>query len=88
VTEQVGQPAQHPHASVVSGLLAAAGLFLGLMALVYHPIPLAVTAMLLSLVAVAMSPRHQTLGAIALGAAAVGFVGGCAIAVVTDNPLW
>jgi hypothetical protein len=81
-------PAERSHAGVVSGLLAAAGLFLGLIALAYHPVPLSVAALLLGLVSVAMSSRHQTLAGLALGAAAIGFVGGCAIAVLTGNPLW
>lgn len=88
MTMDATQPPERSHAAVVSGLLAAAGIVLGLMAIVYHPVPLAVASLLLGLVAVAMSPRHQTLAAIALGAAAVGFAGGCAIAVVTGNPLW
>lgn len=88
MTTDASQPAERSHVAVVSGLLAAAGLFLGLIALVYHPLPLSVAAMLLGLVAVAMSPRHQLLAGLALAAAAIGFVGGFAIAVITGNPLW
>lgn len=88
MTVDAAQPTERSHVAVVSGLLAAAGVFLGLIALVYHPVPLAVTAMLLGLVAVAMSSRHELLGRLALAAGAIGFVGGCAIAVVTGNPLW
>ena len=75
-------------ADVVGGLLAGMALFLGLIALAYHPIPFAVTAMLLGLVAALMAPRHATLAGIALAAAAIGFVGGMTIAVLTENPLW
>lgn len=79
---------ERARADVVGGLLAAAALFLGLLALAYHPLPVSVAAMLLGLTALAMSPRHQLLAGVALGAAGVGFVGGTAIAVVTGNPLW
>jgi hypothetical protein len=89
MTTEAGKPeTERQHANVLGGLLAAAALFLGLIALAYHPLTLAVTAMLLGLVAVAMSPRHQTLAAIGLGAAAIGFVGGCTVAILTGNPLW
>lgn len=79
---------EHSRASVLGGLLAAAAIFLGLLALAYHPVPVSVTAVLLALVALVMSPRHQTLAGIGLVAAGIGFVGGMAIAVVTGNPLW
>lgn len=79
---------EHPRAGVLGGLLAAAAVFLGLIALVYHPLPLSVTAALLALTALVMSPRHERLAALGLAAAGIGFVGGTAIAVLTGNPLW
>jgi hypothetical protein len=75
-------------ADPLSGLFAAAALFFSLLALVYHPLPISVAAILLGLVAVAMSSRHQQLAGIALAVAGVCFVAGMAIAVVTGNPLW
>jgi hypothetical protein len=75
-------------ADPLSGLLAAAALFFGLVALVYHPLTVSVAAILLGLVAVAMSARHQQLAAIALAVAGICFVAGMAIAVTTGHPLW
>lgn len=77
-----------PLADPLSGLFAAAALFFSLLALVYHPLPISVAAILLGLVAVAMSSRHQQLAGIALAVAGVCFVAGMAIAVVTERPLW
>ena len=82
-----GQPAR-PWADLLSGLFAAAALFVGLLALAYHPLPISVAAILLGLVAAAMSSRHQQLAGIALAVAGVCFVAGMAIAVTTGNPLW
>jgi hypothetical protein len=86
------QPAEehveHPRASQLGGLFAATALFLGLVAIAYHPLTISVAAFLLGLVAVGMSPRHQRLAGIALIVAGGGFVAGMAIAVVTHNPLW
>jgi hypothetical protein len=73
---------------LLAGLLAALALFFGLMALAYHPVAIAVAAFLLGIVSVGMSPRHQTLGAIALAVTGICFVIGVSIAVITKNPLW
>jgi hypothetical protein len=75
-------------ADPLSGLFAAAALFFSLLALVYHPLTVSVAAILLGLVAVAMSARHQQLAAIALIVAGICFVAGMAIAVTTGHPLW
>ena len=72
----------------LSGLLAAAALFLALVALAYHPLPVSVVAVLLGLVAVAMSPHHERLAGVALAVAGICFVAGMAIAVTTGQPLW
>jgi len=72
----------------LSGLLAAAALFFALLALAYHPLPVSVAAILLGLVAVAMSPHHERLAGIALAVAGICFVAGMAIAVTLGRPLW
>jgi hypothetical protein len=72
----------------VAGFLAAASLFTSLVALAYHPVPLSVAACLMALVASGMSVKHRTLCLVAVVVAAVCFVGGMAIAVVTTHPLW
>lgn len=87
-TDSASSGRDRPRANVLGGLLAATAVFLGLLALVYHPLPLSVAAMLLALLAVVMSPRHQRLAGLGLLAAGIGFVGGMAIAVLTGNPLW
>ncbi len=73
---------------VVAGLLAAAALFFSLVALAYRPMRLIPAAVVLALVAAAMSERHQRLSAFAAGSAAVCFVVGVTIAVVTNHPLF
>jgi hypothetical protein len=86
--ERTSQRAARPGVDLLAGLFGAIALFCGLVAIVYHPIAFAVAAALLALVSAGMSPRHQTLAAIALVVTAVGFVAGLAIAVITKNPLW
>ena len=73
---------------LLSGLLAAAALFFALLALAYHPLPVSVAAILIGLVAAAMSPHHQRLAGVALAVAGICFVAGMAIAVTTGQPLW
>lgn len=72
----------------VAGFLAAASLFVSLVALAYHPVPLSVAACLMALVASGMSTRHRTLCFAAVIVAAVCFVGGVVIAIVTGHQLW
>jgi len=78
----------HRWADPLSGLFAAAALFLSLIALAYHPLTVSVAAFLLGLVAVMMSSRHERLAGVALAVAGICFVAGMAIAVVTERPLW
>lgn len=79
---------QHSWADLLSGLFAAAALFFSLIALAYHPVPVGVTAIALSLLAVGMSARHQRLAAAALAVSGACFVVGMSLAIITDNPLW
>lgn len=72
----------------VAGFLAAASIFVSLVALAYHPVPLSVAACLLALVASGMSSRHKTLCLTAVIVAATCFVGGMVIAIVTGHQLW
>jgi hypothetical protein len=72
----------------VAGFFAAAALFVSLVALAYHPVPLAVAACLLALVASGMSSAHKTLCFAAVIVSGVCFVGGMVIAIVTGHPLW
>lgn len=72
----------------LAGFFAAVSLFTSLVALAFRPVPLAVTASLLALVASGMSVRHKTLCLAAVIVAAVCFVGGVVIAIVTSHSLW
>jgi hypothetical protein len=72
----------------VAGLLSAAALFFSLVALAYHPIPIAVASILLALIGAGMSSRHRTLGSAAVAVSALCFVGGVVVAVVTHHSLW
>jgi len=72
----------------VAGFLAAASLFTSLVALAYHPVALSVASCLMALVASGMSVKHRTLCLVAVVVAAVCFVGGMVIAVVTTHSLW
>lgn len=72
----------------VAGFLAAAALFVSLVALAYHPVPLAVAACLMALIASGMSVRHKTLCLAAVIVSAVCFVAGISIAIATGHQLW
>ena len=72
----------------IAGFFAAASLFAALVALAYHPLPIAVGACLLALVASGMSVRHKTLCLAAVVWSGTCFVGGIVIAIVTGHALW
>jgi hypothetical protein len=72
----------------IAGLFAAASLFISLIALAYHPVPLTVASSILALVASGMSSRHKLLCATAVGVAAACFVAGVGIAIATNHSLW
>jgi hypothetical protein len=75
-------------ADAIAGLLAAAALFLGLLELAYRPFRLAPVAVILLLVATAMSRDQQRLIRIAFAAVGIGFVAGAALQVLTHHPLY
>ena len=72
----------------LAGFFAAASLFMSLVALAYHPVPLSVASCLLALVASGMSSRHRTLCFAAVLVAGICFVAGMVIAIVTGHSLW
>jgi hypothetical protein len=87
----VSVPAQtqaYRPADVVAGFLATLAIVGGSLAFVYRPIRIAPFAILLALIAAAMSARNSRLAAIALAVAALGFVVGTTIAIVTNNPVF
>jgi hypothetical protein len=72
----------------VAGILAAGALFLGFIELAYRPFRLAPIALLVVLIAAAMSREQQKLVAIAVAVITVCSIVGAALAVLTTNPLY
>lgn len=81
-------PDRQSPADAVAGLLAAAAMFASLIAIAYRPVRIAPFAVVIGLIAVGMSKRHERLGQLALVVASVSFVAGMIIAVITRNPLY
>jgi len=68
--------------------MAAAAIFVGLLQLVYRPFRLAPAALVVALIAAAMSREQQRLVLLAIAVVGVCFVVGAAIAVSLDHPLY
>lgn len=75
-------------AEALAGYMSAAAIFLGAAAIVFRPLPLALAALVLSLVATAIGGRWGNLHAFAVGAATIGFVAGMTVAAITGHPLY
>lgn len=75
-------------ADAVAGLLAATAMFTSLIGIAYRPVRIVPFAVLIALIAVGMSKRHERLGQLALAVSAASFVAGMILAVVTRNPLY
>lgn len=75
-------------ADAVSGIIAAGALFLGAMELAYRPFRLAPAALILLIVATAMSREQQRLIRLAFAVVGICFVVGSALQVVTHHPLF
>ncbi len=73
---------------VVAGLLASLSIFASCVGVAYRPGRLIPGALLLALLALAMSEKHQRLAGFAVAIGGVCFVIGMAAAVVTDHPLY
>ena len=80
---------------MIGGLMAAASLFLSGIAMGFglvleldaRPVRTAGAAILLALVASLMTRRHRTLALVATVFAAIAWVVGLTVAVITENPL-
>lgn len=89
MTEQTAQPAdQHPSVDAVAGLLAAAAIVIAVVALAYRPARIAPAAVVISLIAAAMSTRWRTLASIAVIVSGLAWFIGMTIAVLTDSPIF
>ena len=75
-------------AEALAGYMSAIAIFLAAGAIVFRPVPLALAALLLALVATAIGGRWGNLHAFAVGAATIGFVAGMTVAAVTGHPLF
>ncbi len=75
-------------AETVAGFLAAAGLFLGALELVYRPFRLAPVAAILLLIATVMSNEQQRLIRVGFALVGICFIAGAAIQVLVHHPLY
>jgi hypothetical protein len=75
-------------AEVVAGLMAAAAIFAGLVAIAYRPFRIAPFAVLIALIACGIGGRHSRLAAFAVGVASAGWVIGMIVAVLTRHPMY
>jgi hypothetical protein len=82
------QPRRSEAVEAVAGLMAAAALFTGLVAIVYKPTRIATGAIVIALVAAAMGGRHRKLAAWAVAITAASWLLGMAIAVWTKSPIF
>jgi hypothetical protein len=75
-------------AETVAGIIAAAALFVGLIAIFYRPVRLSPVALVVALIAAGIGGRHARLAAAAVAVISVGWVLGMIYSVVEDEPLW
>jgi cell division inhibitor SulA len=76
-------------AEAVGGFLAAAAIAISVVAVVYRPVRLVPFALVIAFVAVGLTrERHARLAAAAVAVAALGFVAGMTVAVLTGRPLY
>lgn len=78
----------HSATDSVAGFLAAFSLALSGIAMVRQPGLLAPVAALVAIVAARMTVTHRTLTAVAVGVAALAFLVGMSVAVITDGALY
>jgi hypothetical protein len=75
-------------ADTVAGFLSALAMAIGLIGVVWHPLRLIPPAIVVALVAAAMTSRNQRLGFVAVLVVAACFFFGMLVAVITSRPLW
>jgi hypothetical protein len=75
-------------AESVAGVIAAASLFVGVIAIFYRPVRLSPVALVVALIAVGIGGRHARLAAAAVAVISVGWVLGMIYCVLEDEPLW
>jgi hypothetical protein len=75
-------------AELVAGFLSVISLAGSIIGLVWYPLRFSPFAVLLALIAVAMSPKDSRLPLAAVAVGAICFGVGMTIAVATDNPIY
>jgi hypothetical protein len=72
----------------VAGLIAAAALAVGVIAIFYEPVKLSPVALVVALIAVGIGGRFHRLSAAAVGVVTAGWVLGMIYCVLEAKPLW
>jgi hypothetical protein len=75
-------------AEAVAGLCATLAIFLGALELFYRPFRLAPVAVVLAILATAMSNRQSSLIPIAWASIGIGFIVGATLQILTHHPLY
>jgi hypothetical protein len=75
-------------AESVAGILAALAIFGSCIALAYRPVRITPFTILISLIAVGIGGRHQTLAAAALAISGACFIVGTFFAIITNHPIF
>ena len=73
-------------AETVAGFIAAAALAVGVIAIYYEPVKLAVPALIVALIAI--GGRFHRLASVAVAVITIGWLLGMIYAVIEGNPLW
>jgi hypothetical protein len=77
-----------PPSEAVAGLLASIAIFVGALELVYLPFRLAPAALILAIVATAMSREQPRVIPVAYAMIGVCFITGAALQILTHHPLY
>jgi hypothetical protein len=75
-------------AELVAGFLSVISIAASIVGLVWYPMRFTPFAVLIALIAAAMSPKNARLPVAAVAVGAICFVVGLTIAVATDNPIY
>jgi hypothetical protein len=73
---------------IVAGLMSAAAIFVGAIALVERPARIAPAAIVVALIAAGIGGRYSRLAALAVTLCALYWFFGMTIAIATNNALW
>jgi hypothetical protein len=77
-----------PPSEAVAGLLASLAIFVGALELLYRPFRLAPAALILALIATAMSREQPRVIPVAFAMIGICFVAGATLQILTHHPLY